>query len=84
MPTVPIDGRQQFDGTVAAMVNAQRGRLPYDNFTHIGGGRYIANDPPPVPFSAGISPAVLSSAVEAPDQGPASRPAARALWPDLK
>jgi hypothetical protein len=64
MPTVPFDPRPQFDGSVISMVNAMRGRLPYDGFTHIGGGRYILADPPRAPrVGYGISPAVLASAV---------------------
>jgi hypothetical protein len=83
MPTVPIDGRQQFDGRTVAVVNAERGRLPYDGFSHIGGGRYIANDPPPPPrASYGLSPAALASASQAtPETKP--RTAANALWPNL-
>jgi hypothetical protein len=81
MPTVPYDPRQQFDGRTVSIVNAMRGRLPYDGFQHIGGGRYIANDPPAPSRASGIPPAALVSASRA---APPPQPLApaTALWPN--
>jgi hypothetical protein len=75
---VPFDPRPQFDGMTVSVVNAMRGRAPFDDFTHIGGNRYVANEPPPS-RPLGIPPPLAT-----PDQSPTlSSPGARAIWPSL-
>jgi hypothetical protein len=92
MPKVPYDPRPQYEGSVVSAVNTMAGRLPYDGFEHIGGGRYVLAGPP-APFRT-TSPAPsrtsqswrpsLATPTEAPDQGPRSSAAASALWPRLR
>ena len=87
MPTVPIDGRPQFDPATVMLANYSLGRWPLTAGveTVTPGGSYILkNSWPPAPRASvgGNSPA---RPVEMPDAAPKlSSEAARALWPNLK
>ena len=87
MPTVPIDGRPQFDPATVMLANYSLGRWPLTAGveTVTPGGSYILkNSWPPAPRASvgGNSPA---RPVEVPDAAPKlSSEASRALWPNLK
>jgi hypothetical protein len=87
MPTVPIDGRPQFDPATVMLANYSLGRWPLTAGveTVTPGGSYILkNSWPPAPRASvgGNSPAMP---VEVPDAAPKlSSEASRALWPSLK
>jgi hypothetical protein len=88
MPTVPVDGRAQFDPSTIMVVNAQLGRWPLTAGveTVTPGGSYILrNSWPPAPTTNRWSGGGMSSrAVEPETPKTGSTRAASALWPHLK
>jgi hypothetical protein len=91
MPTVPFDGRPQFDPSVVWTVNALAGRWPLTAGveTVTPDGKYIlANSwPKPRPSmttGASSSQSDFSPLTAAAAPSPASSAQARAIWPQLK
>ena len=85
--TVPTDGRPQFDPSTVMISNALAGRwLTAGVETVTPGGKYILrNSWPPAPrASGGGFSSAVAAAQAAPDGGPRSGAAARAVWPNLK
>ena len=85
---VPVDGRMQFEPATVKVTNAVAGRwLTAGVETVTPGGKYILkNSWPPAPRASGgggFSSAVAATQA-APDAGPRSGAAARAVWPNLK
>jgi hypothetical protein len=86
MPSVPVDGRRQYDFTTVAIANASLGRMPWDGVQEIFPGRYVVGGTWPTPTKGPdrTPDRVFSSAVAA-SATPESRPktAGHALWPNL-
>jgi hypothetical protein len=80
MLRVPVDGRPQVSGMMAAAINMDRGRPPGYGVIPVPGGRYImeeARRPPVANWTDGPP-----RATPIPDVKP--KTPAQALWPDLK
>jgi hypothetical protein len=84
MPTVPVDGRPQFDPATVMLANYSLGRWPLTAGveTVTSGGKYILKNswPTPPTTNSNFSSSVAASQV-LPDTKP--RTAASALWPNL-
>jgi hypothetical protein len=85
MPTVPTDGRPQFDPSTVWVANAMAGRWITDGVeTMTPGGKYILQNswPKPRPSTGGFSG--VAASLTAPESvGPKSSAGARAIWPTL-
>jgi hypothetical protein len=88
MPTVPVDGRPQFDPVTIWLTNAAAGRWLTTGVEKMTvGGKYILQNTwptpkPSAPSSGGFSG--LAATAEAPAEVPKSSPQARAVWPQLR
>ena len=81
MPTVPVDGRKQYEKWIVEVVNAMNRRDPRAGVVEQVADKYILDRyPPATRASYGSGPAMppLEPEPEAP------KTPARALWPNLK
>jgi hypothetical protein len=86
MPTVPVDGRKQYDRWAVEVVNAMSGREPTAGVVEqVIGDRYILDKYPPPSRAGGYGGGTGRPALEPePEAAPKSTAAALALWPNLK
>jgi hypothetical protein len=86
MPTVPVDGRKQYEKWIVEVANALAGREPTAGVQEqVIGDRYILDKYPPPSRVSGNGGGTARPALEPePDAAPRSSAAATALWPYLK
>jgi hypothetical protein len=83
MPTVPVDGRAQYDLATLLMAGHALGRLPFaDVETVTPGGSYILKNSWPASSRVKFDGPPTAPAPNAAPK--TSTRAARAIWPDLK
>jgi hypothetical protein len=85
MPTVPVDGRKQYEKLAVEIINALAGREPTAGVQQqVIGGRYILDRWPPPTRVSGYGSGTARPEPE-PDAAPkSSAAAALALWLNLK
>ena len=85
MPTVPVDGRPQFDPTTVWTFNAMLGRpITTGVETMTPGGKYILQNSWPKPKTINDTrSAGFSGLASAPTPEPRPMTPGRALWPNL-